>query len=283
MLESAMSCETPVDSSIVLPVTLSHNHTTNALIIEDDSDLSQHMTSLGITNTRLTHHEVMTKEHLAHFTKLHNKTYTLLWITMPTDWYARIPHKKHTSHWERLSEWCQTAHALQTPVFIFGPPGHPWTHFDDMFVKLKWDLHRIRFCSLGIKYNAISDKPSSSFFRLQTNLTIKHIWNCTCKCGPDQHERDWFGKENARAEWRRQSRIQAVHSVWTNIQDTIALITDHVTPLPLTTPAIRNTALPTEARLKQKEKLKADKAQGIEPKRRKTDIEFGNDDCGDDL
>ena len=43
------------------------------------------------------------------------------------------------------------------------------------------------------------------------------------------------------------------------------------------------TSLPTEARLKQKQRIKEDKAKGIKPKKRAQKIEFGNDDCGDDI
>ena len=42
-------------------------------------------------------------------------------------------------------------------------------------------------------------------------------------------------------------------------------------------------SFPTEARLRQKEKLKRDKEAGIKPKKRKKIVEPGNDDCGDDL
>ena len=42
-------------------------------------------------------------------------------------------------------------------------------------------------------------------------------------------------------------------------------------------------SFPTEARLRQKEKQKADKEAGIKPKKRPQHIEHGDDDCGDDL
>eukprot|EP00959_Pyramimonas_sp_CCMP1952_P245178 5124214-Pyramimonas_sp.AAC.1 len=40
--------------------------------------------------------------------------------------------------------------------------------------------------------------------------------------------------------------------------------------------------LPTESRIKQKERLKAEKEAGIKPRRIKKHVEDGNDDCGDD-
>ena len=40
---------------------------------------------------------------------------------------------------------------------------------------------------------------------------------------------------------------------------------------------------PTEARLKQKARLKEMKEQGVAPKKRNKEVEAGNDDCGDDL
>eukprot|EP00959_Pyramimonas_sp_CCMP1952_P353349 7402947-Pyramimonas_sp.AAC.1 len=41
--------------------------------------------------------------------------------------------------------------------------------------------------------------------------------------------------------------------------------------------------LPTESRIKQKEKLKAEKEAGIKPRRIKKHVEDGNDDCGAEL
>eukprot|EP00959_Pyramimonas_sp_CCMP1952_P446950 9358413-Pyramimonas_sp.AAC.1 len=41
--------------------------------------------------------------------------------------------------------------------------------------------------------------------------------------------------------------------------------------------------LTTESRIKQKERLKAEKDAGIRPRRIKKHVEDENDDCGDDL
>ena len=43
------------------------------------------------------------------------------------------------------------------------------------------------------------------------------------------------------------------------------------------------TALPTESRIKQKERLKAEKEAGIKPRQPSKHIKDGNDDCGEDL
>eukprot|EP00959_Pyramimonas_sp_CCMP1952_P246358 5149546-Pyramimonas_sp.AAC.1 len=40
--------------------------------------------------------------------------------------------------------------------------------------------------------------------------------------------------------------------------------------------------LPTESRIKQKDRLNAEKEAGIKPRRMKKHVEDGNDDCGDD-
>ena len=48
-------------------------------------------------------------------------------------------------------------------------------------------------------------------------------------------------------------------------------------------PEASTEAHPTEARIKQKEKLKAEKEAGIKPRKIKKHIEPGNDDCGEDL
>ena len=42
-------------------------------------------------------------------------------------------------------------------------------------------------------------------------------------------------------------------------------------------------ALPTEARVAQKERLKKTAEKGEKPKRRKQVVEDGHDDCGDDI
>ena len=55
----------------------------------------------------------------------------------------------------------------------------------------------------------------------------------------------------------------------------------HLPPHP--TPSIDTTTLPTEARLRQKQRLKQDKEAGIKPTKRKHVVEPGTDDCGDDL
>ena len=43
------------------------------------------------------------------------------------------------------------------------------------------------------------------------------------------------------------------------------------------------TALPTESRIKQKEKLKAEKEAGIKPRKIPQKVEQGDDDCGEYL
>ena len=43
------------------------------------------------------------------------------------------------------------------------------------------------------------------------------------------------------------------------------------------------TTLPTESRIKQKERFKAEREAGIKPRKIKKRVEDGNDDCGEDL
>ena len=45
----------------------------------------------------------------------------------------------------------------------------------------------------------------------------------------------------------------------------------------------QETTLPTESRIKQKERIKAEKEAGIKPRKIKKHVEDGNDDCGEDL
>ena len=51
----------------------------------------------------------------------------------------------------------------------------------------------------------------------------------------------------------------------------------------IATTTTTTTTYPTEARLRQKQRLKKAKEQGLKPQRRKKDVEAGNDDCGDDI
>ena len=71
--------------------------------------------------------------------------------------------------------------------------------------------------------------------------------------------------------------------------DDEAIEDDSTSPLPIDpTPTTQTTSpsttiLPTEARLKQKQRLKEMKEQGLKPKKKTKVIEHGDDDCGDDL
>ena len=49
-------------------------------------------------------------------------------------------------------------------------------------------------------------------------------------------------------------------------------------PLPISA-----TTLPTDARIRQNERLAKMKEAGIKPKKKYKYIELGNDDCGDDI
>ena len=87
---------------------------------------------------------------------------------------------------------------------------------------------------------------------------------------------DWYGKTQSHAEWRR----DILNKVCTCLCSTLfGGIPDSNSP-PRPT---RHPVYPTEARLRQKERLKKDKEAGIKPNKRKKVVEEGNDDCGDDI
>ena len=113
-------------------------------------------------------------------------------------------------------------------------------------------------------------------------------FKCSCKVGIDKHTLDWYGQTDGHAEWRRKV-LETFCSTMCKIlfeHGNVHKIQDFATPpRPIASPkAIQNrSAYPTEARLRQKERLKKDKADGIKPKKRPKIVEEGNDDCGDDI
>ena len=143
--ESEVSCQTE-DSSEQRPsgnatetLTVSGNTLDlNVCVIEDVNETSAVLTVEGIKNTRLTHFEMMSSAGQAAFSQIHTRHFNVLWLTMPHAYFNRnVPEgkkhhslqTKHTSHWNRMTEWIAAAHSINSPVILYGQPGSMWLPF----------------------------------------------------------------------------------------------------------------------------------------------------------
>ena len=110
---------------------------------------------------------------------------------------------------------------------------------------------RMRLCHFGYKYDINTTAPSGSYIQVMSNETF----GCNCKPGIDQHTLDWYGKSQRQAEWRRDT----LKKVCTCLCSTLVggILDSNSSPRPT-----RHAVYPTEARLRQTERLKKDKEAG---------------------
>ena len=94
-----------------------------ALIVEDVRQADIAFKEYGMMSERITHHEVMSSAGTEHTGKLLKGDYTMLWISTPCDYAARLPTAKQTSHWQRIQNWINKACMLGMVVVMFGQPG----------------------------------------------------------------------------------------------------------------------------------------------------------------
>ena len=78
---------------------------------------------------------------------------------------------------------------------------------------------------------------------------------------------DWFGDDEAHAEFRRKARGAALANIWQSFQNKVP---DLTFPSPLPTPSFMTESLPTEARIAQKARLKQMAEKGREAKEAQT-------------
>eukprot|EP00959_Pyramimonas_sp_CCMP1952_P058081 1212507-Pyramimonas_sp.AAC.1 len=52
--------------------------------------------------------------------------YTLIWISIPGDWYVRSPGQKVAPHWSRIQNLLIKARKFRIQIIMFGPPGYVW-------------------------------------------------------------------------------------------------------------------------------------------------------------
>ena len=138
-----------------------------------------------------------------------------------------------------------------------------------------------------LKFHKDDPKPSGSYLQVATTEPIEaDKWRCECKIPIEHHSLDWYGRHQTQAEWR----LKATHMLCKEVIDTIfGYCNDikdvyHVIPEDMSPPSpINATSLPTDARIRQKERLAKMKEAGIAPKKKQKYTESGNDDCGDDI
>ena len=208
----------------------------------------------------------------------------MLWISTPNDWHVRTSTTKTTAHWQRIQHWIKKAVLLGVILVVYGPPGFLWNIPDlkETIQDMQMNVSKIRLCHFGDKFDSKDPKPSGSYLQVATTSKIPLLqWQCNCKIPIKDHVLDWYGRHQEQSDWRRKISSKYVKEVCTvlGVKPTVKVhaITDSVTPpSPIS-------VLPTDARVRQKARLKAMKEAGLKPKKVQKPTEAGNDDCGDDI
>ena len=271
------------------------------LVIEDIGEATQALQARGIPHTRMSHFEVLTQIGQQHFQSVHQRKFTHLWISIPRSHHARSHETKHHSqqskdntHHARLLTFIKTSVQLEIPIFVFGTPGHAWTPYESVLKAQPFQSRHLRCCSLNLRYDASLPQPSRSYAKVYSTLKLPDNWPCQCQCAWKDHVLDWHGQDVEHARFRSVARQTLISSVFDAVLNTIQ--DRNLSPsLPRAARTFKNSknfnnaealhaeALPTDARIAQKERLKKMKEQGIKPQKRKQHVEEGNDDCGEDL
>ena len=308
------------------------NATNIAFVIEDVREAEIELLSRGFTCERITHHELLASAGTRYAARLMDGTYSLVWISTPSDWSVRIPGNKVTAHWQRVQQWIHKTATLGIILIIFGPPGFLWKlpNIRETMEECELQVVRMRLCHFKERYDKTSTVPSGAYLQFATNQTNFNTrrWQCPCKLPISDHKLDWYDRNQANADWRRRMRALCVRDLCnalriaasiypTTTTTMVHAIADDMSPplptvephtaaqadsaqppprapfavqqppleakLPTIHPLMKQAAFPTEGRIKQKERLKKLKEQGIEPTKKKKYTEPGNDDCGLDL
>ena len=268
--------------------------------------------------TRITHSELQ-RNYVQYMTATLRADYDLLWINTPTDYHTRSKAiatgpKPHTLL-HNTTTLITKMIALSKHYVVLGPPGPYWNTFQQFGNPI-----RLRFCTIKLRFNIKDPRPSGSYIQMLTNCNIPHTF-ATCKCRQDgkmipisDHVLDWFHADTLEhRQWRQKAREVMMRVAFTavlrhsqhlspssirdlatgdseNFVEFCTLFhcghisrTDSEDDTPEAPQVLPAEVLPTEARIRQKEKLKADKEKGIAPKKKKIPVEDGNDDCGDDI
>ena len=140
---------------------------------------------------------------------------------------------------------------------------------------------RMRLCHFGDQLD-LDSKPSGSYLQLATTANIfTKLWQCKCGMPIQEHTLDRYGRGEAHADWRKKTTVKFIKEIVIaldlrgNVHPEAHVILDNATPpLPITA-----TALPTEARIRQKERLTKMKELGLKLEKKQKHTEPGNDDC----
>ena len=208
--------------------------TPHCLIIDDDMSTYHCAQAANIQCTPCTHFELISQKGQEHFRKLHSREYNMLWLTIPLNYYYRNAppgsasiqiKQRFTSHQSRLSTFINTARKVGCHVNVFGQPGKPWLPYKNDLAKLHIHFREIHLCSIDECFDRASGKPSRSYLQLATTMPIGDQWTCSCKATQDQHVLDWFGDDEAHAEFRRKARGVALASIWQSFKDKVTDLT----------------------------------------------------------
>ena len=191
-----------------------------ALVIEDTREACQELKLHDWDCRRITHAEVLSLSADEILREIIQGHYSLLWVSIPHDWYVRPAYKRTTTLWTRICAWATRMHAQGHWIAVAGPPSSHWKQqtLTTLCTQLQLQKHRLRLCAIGQKWDSTSTKPSGSYVQIVTNMPVKHTWHCKCKIPMEQHTLDWYGKTEQHAHWRRQMRMLAFQHMLTSMK-----------------------------------------------------------------
>ena len=132
-----------------------------------------------------------------------------------------------------------------------------------------------------------------------TNHPMHQRWPCRCKIPVTDHALDWHRREETRTQWRHSMMVKYTKKLCSVLnsnrplapttlavtnQTPLAIIDDKNPPFPHSNLSSKSCQiLPTDARIRQKDRLMKLKVAGLKPKKKNIHTEPGQDDCGDDI
>ena len=214
-------------------------HAPNCLIVDDDMSVLNLAVSLDLKAKPCTHFELMSSAGQQHFQSLYDRKHNFLWISLPQNYFHRTPppaqapksiQQRHNAHVHRLQVWMDTARRAGSHFCIFGQPGRAWTPYMPTLNTARAKLHVLNLCAIDEKFDLGSTVPSRSCFHMYTTLPLDRTpLPCGCKTDWRTHKLDWYGDDEAKAEWRRKARVNVLTALWDLLKPTII---DRLSPSP---------------------------------------------------
>ena len=214
-------------------------HAPNCLVVDDDMSVFNIARNLDFKVQPCTHYELMSSAGQQHFQGLHDRKYNFLWISLPQNYFHRTPppaqapksiQQRHNAHVHRLQTWMDTARRAGSHFCIFGQPGRAWIPYLPTLNTARAKLHVLNLCAVDEKFDIGSPVPSRSCLHMYTTLSLDRTpLPCACKSDWKTHKLDWYGDDEAHAEWRRKARVHILTEVWSFIKPTII---DRLSPSP---------------------------------------------------